>query len=403
MRVLVLNCGSSSLKYQLLETETEQTVAAGLIERIGEEDSKARVHHRAIRKDRVDYEADVADHTFAAREMTKLLTEGEGRVLDSLDEIAAVGHRVVHGGEDFSSSVLINDDVIACIHRNSALAPLHNPPNLAGIRACLQILPDKPQVAVFDTAFHQTMPKQAYLYAVPRLYYRNYGVRRYGFHGTSHYYVSRRAAEMLSAMNRDGDSARIITCHLGNGCSMAAVAGGRCVDTTMGLTPLEGCVMGTRCGDIDPAIIPFLGRTLDMSHSQIDGVLNKKSGLLGLSGVSNDMRDVLEAADSGNTDAREAFEVFCYRVRKYIGAYAAAMGGLDAVVFTAGIGENSVPVRRKVLEGLEFLGIQLDDSAQDTRGDRAITTPDSRCVVFVIGTKEELVIARETERVCAGQ
>jgi len=403
MRVLVLNCGSSSLKYQLFETQTEATMAAGLIERIGEAESRAGVHHRPKDKDRVDYEADIKDHTTAAREMTRLLTEGEGSVLESLDEIAAVGHRVVHGGEDFSSSVLIDNDVIACIDRNSALAPLHNPPNLAGIRACLAVLPDKPQVAVFDTAFHQTMPKHAYLYAVPRLYYRKYGVRRYGFHGTSHYYVARRAAEMLKAMDRDGESARIVTCHLGNGCSMAAVAGGRCVDTTMGLTPLEGCVMGTRCGDIDPAIIPFLGRTLDMSHSQIDGVLNKKSGLLGLSGVSNDMRDVLEAADGGNADAREAFEVFCYRVRKYIGAYAAAMGGLDAVVFTAGIGENSVPVRRKVLEGLEFLGIRLDGSTEDKRGDRAITTPDSRCVVFVIGTKEELVIARETERVCAGQ
>ncbi len=335
--------------------------------------------------------------------MTLVLCDVDGKFLESLDEIGAIVHRVVHGGEDFATSVLIDDAVIECIERNSSLAPLHNPPNLDGIRACMNVMPNKPNVAVFDTAFHQTMPRRAYLYAIPRSFYRELGVRRYGFHGTSHFYVATRAAEILTEMGRDGASARIVTCHLGNGCSMAAVKAGKCIDTTMGLTPLEGCVMGTRSGDIDPAIIPFLGQARGLSFSEIDAILNKESGLLGLSGVSNDMRDVQVAAREGNTDAEEAFQVFCYRVRKYVGAYAAAMGGLDAIVFTAGIGENDARVRSYVLENLEFMGVHVDCAANDNgRGDRLLTTPDSRCLALVIGTKEELVIARQTEAVCSG-
>lgn len=403
MRVLVVNCGSSSLKYQLFETDTEESLASGLIERIGQNGGHAVVHHRPQGRAEVLYDMDIPDHTVAAEEMTRVLCEGDGKVLESLDEIGAIGHRVVHGGEDFATSVLIDDAVIECIERNSSLAPLHNPPNLDGIRACMNVMPNKPNVAVFDTAFHQTMPRRAYLYAIPRSFYRELGVRRYGFHGTSHFYVATRAAEILTEMGRDGANARIVTCHLGNGCSMAAVKAGKCIDTTMGLTPLEGCVMGTRSGDIDPAIIPFLGQARGLSFSEIDAILNKESGLLGLSGVSNDMRDVQVAAREGNTDAEEAFQVFCYRVRKYVGAYAAAMGGLDAIVFTAGIGENDARVRSYVLENLEFMGVHVDCEANDNgRGDRLLTTPDSRCLALVIGTKEELVIARQTEAVCSG-
>lgn len=403
MRVLVVNCGSSSLKYQLFETDTEESLASGLIERIGQNGGHAVVHHRPQGRAEMQYDMEIPDHTVAAEEMTRVLCEGDGKVLDSLDEIGAIGHRVVHGGEDFATSVLIDDAVIECIQRNSSLAPLHNPPNLDGIRACMNVMPNKPNVAVFDTAFHQTMPRRAYLYAIPRSFYRELGVRRYGFHGTSHFYVATRAAEMLTDMGRDGAKARIVTCHLGNGCSMAAVKAGKCIDTTMGLTPLEGCVMGTRSGDIDPAIIPFLAQAHGFSFGEIDAILNKESGLLGLSGVSNDMRDIQVAVREGNTDAEEAFQVFCYRVRKYVGAYAAAMGGLDAIVFTAGIGENDARVRSYVLEDLQFLGVHVDSDANNNgRGDRLLTTPDSRCVAFVIGTKEELVIARQTEAICSG-
>ncbi len=307
MRVLVVNCGSSSLKYQLFETDTEESLASGLIERIGQNGGHAVVHHRPQGRAEMCYDMEIPDHTVAAEEMTRVLCEGDGKVLDSLDEIGAIGHRVVHGGEDFATSVLIDDAVIECIQRNSSLAPLHNPPNLDGIRACMNVMPNKPNVAVFDTAFHQTMPRRAYLYAIPRSFYRELGVRRYGFHGTSHFYVATRAAEMLTDMGRDGANARIVTCHLGNGCSMAAVKAGKCIDTTMGLTPLEGCVMGTRSGDIDPAIIPFLAQARGLSFGEIDAILNKESGLLGLSGVSNDMRDIQVAVREGNTDAEEAF------------------------------------------------------------------------------------------------
>ncbi len=397
MLVLVINAGSSSLKYQLFETDSQATLCKGLIERIGQE---AVVHHTVVGQPEIRYETAVPDHTAAISEVAKCLTTGEGKVVESLDAVEAVGHRVVHGGEDFAAPAVIDDQVIKTIEHCSELAPLHNPPNLSGIRACIEVLPGKPNVAVFDTAFHQTMPREAYLYAIPTEFYEQDGIRRYGFHGTSHYYVAGKAAQMLDAMGRDGQRARMVTCHLGNGCSMAAVMALCSVDTTMGLTPLEGCVMGTRSGDIDPAIIPFIARKRGMSADAVENILNKKSGLLGVSGISNDMRDVLAAASEGNERAQEAFEIFCYRIKKYIGAYAAVMGGLDAVVFTGGIGEHSPEVRGLVLSGLEFLGLHLNPQANQAKGDRVITTADSHAVAFVIGTNEELVIARETARLC---
>jgi len=403
MIVLVVNCGSSSAKYTLFEMDTESVLATGLVERIGGgAGHSAVVHHRAPGKADIEFESDVADHGGAVAAMTELLTSGDGRVLDDLAAIDAVGHRVVHGGEEFSSAVGIDDNVVAAIEACADLAPLHNPPNLAGIRAAMAALPDRPQVAVFDTAFHQTMPRRAYLYALPYELYERHGVRRYGFHGTSHRYVSDRASEMLGEMGRGSDGHRIVTCHLGNGCSMSAVADGICLDTSMGLTPLEGLVMGTRCGDIDPAIIPFLEQKLGRTSAEVERMLNRESGLLGLSGVSNDMRDILDAAAQGRQSAQAAVDVFCYRVRKYIGAYAAVMDGLDAVVFTAGIGENSSAVRERVLGGLGYLGIRADPERNSHgKGDRAITTPDSAAVAFVIRTQEELVIARETLQACS--
>jgi len=403
MVVLVINCGSSSLKYEVFEMETETAICKGLIERIGDSNGQqAVVHHRPTGRPETRFESAVSDHTDAVRAMARLLIEGDGQVLNSLDEIEAVGHRVVHGGEAFSASVVVDDDVIAAIERCADLAPLHNPPNLAGIRGALKALPGKPQVAVFDTAFHQSMPRRAFLYAVPKELYECHGVRRYGFHGTSHYYVATRAAQLLEGMGRaKASEACIVTCHLGNGCSMTAVVGGKCVDTSMGLTPLEGLVMGTRSGDIDPAIIPFLERKLGKTSAETDAMLNRESGLLGLSGVSNDMRDVMRAAEDGCSWARDALDVFSYRVRKYIGAYAAAMNGIDAIVFTAGIGENNPTLRADVLGRLSFLGIEVDAEANERgKGDRAVTTATSKVVGFVIGTQEELVIARQTAEAC---
>jgi len=400
MYVLVINCGSSSLKYQLFDTETQSTLCKGLLERIGQ---SGEVHHTPNGRATISYEESLPDHRAAVATVCKLLTEGEGQVIDSLDDVGAIGHRVVHGGEDFATPAIINDQVLAAIERNAELAPLHNPPNLAGIRACLEEMPGKPNVAVFDTAFHQTMPREAYLYAIPVHYYEKHGIRRYGFHGTSHYYVAGRAAEMLERIGRDGRKARIVTCHLGNGCSMTAGMALCSVDTTMGMTPLEGCVMGTRSGDVDPAILQHIAQLEDLSLDAVVNLLNKKSGLLGLSQLSNDMRDVLAAAAEGNERAYQAFLVFCYRIRKYIGAYAAVMGGLDAVVFTAGIGEHSPEVRTQVCKGLEFLGIEMNEPANHGKGDRVITTQESRCAVLVIGTNEELVIARETERLCCAR
>ena len=324
--------------------------------------------------------------------------------MKSVDEIAAVGHRVVHGGEKFVQPTLITDEVINEIEKVSQLAPLHNPPNLAGIRACMRLMPNVPQVAVFDTAFHATIPDYAYMYALPYDYYTAYGVRRYGFHGTSHQFVTGVALEMLAREGIAPETSRIITCHLGNGCSMAAVQGGRVVDTSMGLTPAEGLVMGTRSGDIGPGILIYLARRLDAPASDIDRIINKESGLLGLSGISSDMRDIEEAAARGHVRAELALEVFCYRIRKYIGAYAAAMGGLDAIVFTAGIGENSPVVRERVCRGLEFLGVELDPTKNASERGRAVdlAADSSRVRVLLVPTNEERMIARETMRVISG-
>lgn len=407
MRVLVFNCGSSSVKYELFETEPETSLAHGRAERVGAQNAEngSVLHHSQQGDDETTVAVPMPDHRRAIAEIVTALTSGDGAVLRSLDEVSAVGHRVVHGGERFADSVLIDDEVISVIEDCCELAPLHNPPNLVGIQACQELMPGKPQVAVFDTAFHQTIPRQAHLYGLPYEYYERHGLRRYGFHGTSHRYVTLEAAEAVSERGISVEQQRIVTCHLGNGCSMAAVKGGRSVDTTMGFTPLEGLLMGTRCGDLDATVPLFLMEREGLSTDELDALLNKSSGLLGLSGVSNDLRDVLAAADAGNDRAAAAIEVFCYRVRKYIGAYAASLGGLDAVVFTAGIGENSVPIRAQSCAGLEFLGLEIDPTKNaaavglDSPVD--ISVEGARAAVLVIPTDEELMIARDTASVLA--
>lgn len=393
MKILVVNCGSSSLKYQLIDIQNEELIAIGLAERIGIEGSV--VIHETVGKEEVVIEDTMKDHKAAIKIVLDALTNSEYGAIKSMDEISAVGHRVVHGGEEFTSSALITDDVKNEIERCANLAPLHNPPNLMGINACQEILPNVPMVAVFDTAFHQTMPPESYMYALPYELYEKHSIRRYGFHGTSHKYVAYRAAEILGKPVED---LKIVTCHLGNGASMTAVDGGKSVDTSMGLTPLEGLVMGTRCGDIDPAIVPFLAQRENLSFSEIDNLMNKQSGVLGLSGISNDFRDIGEAASKGNERAQLALDVYYQRVRKYIGSYAAVMGGLDAIVFTAGIGENSIETRKECCRGLEFLGVEIDDAKNDIRGKETIISPDSAGVkVLLIPTNEELAIARETK------
>jgi acetate kinase len=391
MKILVINCGSSSIKYQLFEMENESLLARGLVEKIGEE--KSAVNHSAGAKT-LRYEAAIANHETAFGHIAKALMDPASGVIASPGEIDAIGHRVVHGGETFVASTRITDEVLAAIQEFSDLAPLHNPPNLVGIRSAGKVFPGRLHVAVFDTAFHQTMPRHAYIYALPYDLYAKTRVRRYGFHGTSHRFVTMRAAQMMGIPL---DQFYAITCHLGNGCSMAAVANGRSVDTTMGLTPLEGLVMGTRSGDIDPAIIFFLARAHGYPLDVVDQLLNKKSGLLGLSGLSNDMRTLLEAAPT-NERAQLAVDVFCYRIRKYIGSYLAALGRAHAVIFTGGIGENSLPVREKILEGLGALGIELDAAANlAARGREAdIALPASRVRILVVPTNEELMIARDT-------
>ncbi len=399
MKVLVLNSGSSSIKYQLFNMEEESVLARGIVERIGIEDSF--LEQENIEGEEILWQEDVPDHSRGISLVIDALQDEEKGVLKDMDEINALGHRVVHGGEKFADSVLITSEVVKKIEEVSDLAPLHNPPNLAGIKECQKLMPDKPQVGVFDTAFHQTMPEEAYIYALPYEYYQKYGVRRYGFHGTSHKFVSQRAAEL---MGKNLEELKIITCHLGNGASVAAVDRGRSVDTSMGLTPLEGLVMGTRCGDIDPAIVPFLQKKEGLKPEEVDSIMNKESGLLGISGISNDSRDVSEAAQQGNKRARLAEKVFNYRVKKYIGAYAAALGGADAIVFTAGIGENDGAIRAAILKNLEFLGFKLDESKNNTRGQEIeISTPESRVKVFVIPTNEELVIARDTAKIVEGR
>ncbi|MFP4015960.1 MAG: acetate/propionate family kinase [Halanaerobiales bacterium] len=392
MKILVLNSGSSSVKYQLIDMSDETVLAKGLVERIGIEDSV--LEQETNQGNEIVIEKNIPDHATGIKMVIDALLDKENGVLKSMDEINAVGHRVVHGGEKFAQSTLIDEEVIAEIEEVSELAPLHNPANLTGIKVCEKLLPDKPQVAVFDTAFHQTMPRRAYLYALPYKYYNEYGVRRYGFHGTSHKYVAQRAALMLGKPLED---LKLITCHLGNGASIAAVDGGKSVDTSMGLTPLEGLVMGTRCGDIDPAIIPFLMDKENLSIQEVDNIMNKESGLYGVSGVSSDSRDVESAASAGNERAQAAIEIFDYRVTKYIGAYMTAMAGVDAIVFTAGIGENQHDLRKNIVNSLGFLNVKLNEEANHVRKKEIeISTVDSSVKVLVIPTNEELMIARET-------
>ncbi len=392
MNVLVINCGSSSLKFQLINSETEGVLAKGLCERIGID---GRLTYQPEGGEKKTEELAMPTHTEAIQFVINALTDAERGVVKDLSEIGAVGHRVVHGGEKFANSVVITDEVKKTIEECNDLAPLHNPANLIGINACQELMPGTPMVAVFDTAFHQTMPEKAYMYGLPYEYYEKYAVRRYGFHGTSHSFVSKRAAEILG---KSYDDMKTIVCHLGNGASISAVLNGKCVDTSMGLTPLEGLVMGTRSGDIDPAILEYIAKKEDMNITELMNMLNKKSGVYGLSNnLSSDFRDLETAADEGNKQAQVALDVFCYRVAKYVGSYVAAMNGVDTIVFTAGIGENAGLVRTKVCEYLGYLGITLDQEANGKRGQEiAISTPDSKVTVMVIPTNEELAIARET-------
>ena len=392
MKILVVDCGSSSLKFQLIDSETEEVAASGLCERIGLDG--ALIYK--VNGDKIKQEIDLPDHEVAIKKVLDTLLDKEIGVLTSLDEIGAIGHRMVHGGEKFSSSVIINEEIIKQIETCNDLAPLHNPANLLGVRACQEVMPGVPNVVVFDTAFHQTMPSKAYLYALPKEYYEKYGVRRYGFHGTSHSFVSKRLAELAGL---DINNSRMIICHIGSGASISAIKDGKSVDTSMGMTPLEGLMMGTRSGDMDPAIIEFICQKENITVQEMTTILNKKSGALGLSGLSNDYRDLVEAAQGGNQDAINALDVMVYRVIKYIGAYYMALGGVDAIALTAGVGENNLELRAKIVEGLAAIGIKLDVEANAVRGDeRKISTDDSAAQVWVVPTNEELAIARETAR-----
>lgn len=395
MKVFVINCGSSSLKFQLIDSESEKCLAKGLCERIGIDGSMITYAPEGGEKEKAI--SPMPDHTEAIRLVLEALTNPKTGVVKNLDEIGAVGHRVVHGGEKFAESVVIDAEVLAAVEECNDLAPLHNPANLIGINACRKLMLNTPMVGVFDTAFHQTMPEEAYLYGLPYEYYRKYKIRRYGFHGTSHSYVSARAAAVLG---KQYDELKIIVCHLGNGASISAVKNGKCVDTSMGLTPLEGLIMGTRSGDIDPAIIEFLAHKEGKGIDEIMSVLNKKSGVLGLSeNLSSDFRDLEDGYNKGDVNAIRALKTYCYRVAKYIGSYVAAMNGVDVICFTAGVGENAPLVRSFVCEHLGYLGIELDEEANHKRGeDIAVTTPGSRTTVMVIPTNEELAIARETVR-----
>ena len=391
MNILVINCGSSSLKYQLINSETEGVLAKGLCERIGID---GMLTYQPEGGEKEKSEIAMPTHTEAINAVLAALTNEKSGVIKSLSEVGAVGHRVVHGGEKFTSSCLINDESMKAIEECNDLAPLHNPANLIGIRACQELMPGVPMVAVFDTAFHQTMPDVAYTYGIPYEYYEKYKVRRYGFHGTSHSYVSKRTAEIVG---KPYDQMKIIVCHLGNGASISAVNCGKSVDTSMGLTPLEGLVMGTRSGDLDPAIIDFVGKKEGLSLDEMNEVLNKKSGMLGISGVSSDGRDLEAAAETGNKRAQLALDVFDYRVIKYIGAYAAAMNGVDAIAFTAGIGENNIKMRKDVCSSLTYLGVKLDEEKNNVRGEESIiSADDSKVQVLLVPTNEELAIARET-------
>lgn len=395
MNILVINCGSSSLKYQLIDSESEKVLAKGLCERIGIDGSA--ITHQPEGGEKITLQTDMPNHTVAVKLVIEKLTDKEVGVIRSLDEIDAVGHRIVHGGEKFASSVIITDEVLKQVEDCNDLAPLHNPANLVGIHSCKEVMSHVPMVGVFDTAFHQTMPKKAYMYGLPYEYYEKYKVRRYGFHGTSHDFVSKRAAEILG---KDRKELKIIVCHLGNGASVSAVKNGESVDTSMGLTPLEGLIMGTRSGDIDPAIVTFIAEKEGITAQEVLNVCNKKSGVLGLSGgVSSDFRDLGQAAADGDERAKDALETYAYRVAKYIGAYAAAMNGVDVIAFTAGIGENNVEVREMIGEYIGFLGANIDKERNKIRGEEVILSDEgAKVTVMIVPTNEELAIARETVR-----
>ena len=397
MKVLVINCGSSSLKYQVIDSESEKVLAKGLCERIGID---GRLVYQPAGSEKIITESDMPTHKEAVRMVLDALVDPENGVLKSLDEIGAVGHRIVHGGEKFTESAVITDAMHAKVEECNELAPLHNPANIIGINACRELMPGVPMVGVFDTAFHQTMPQKAYMYAVPYECYEKYGVRRYGFHGTSHSFVSKRAAEVAGI---DLNNSKIIVCHLGNGASVSAVHNGKSVDTSMGLSPLEGLVMGTRSGDIDPTAVEYIAKKEGLDFDGVMNLLNKKSGVLGISGVSSDFRDLLEAQDKGDKRAKLAVDMFVYRVAKYIGAYTAAMNGVNLIAFTAGVGENNGYVREEICRYLGFMGVKIDSRINDeTHGeDKRISTDDSNVLVYVIPTNEELAIARETVRLTA--
>lgn len=395
MNVLVVNCGSSSLKYQLIDMEKEFVMAKGQFEKIGSDD--AIFTHRRPEADKLERVEPIANHKGALQILLDILVDPEHGVIQSMSEIDAVGHRVVHGAEKFAGSVLITDAVMDALHECAKIAPLHNPPNIEGIEACRNIMPNVPQVGVFDTAFHQTMPPEAFLYGLPYEAYCDLGVRRYGFHGTSHKYVAQRCAEMMGKHMSD---LRIVSCHLGNGSSVTAIKGGRSLDTSMGFTPLSGLIMGTRCGDIDPAIVPFLMEKWDMTYHEIDVIMNKKSGVFGISGLSNDFRVIEEAAKEGNRRAQLALDMFHYKVRTTIGSLVAVMGGVDAIVFTAGIGENGIENRDAICNGLEYLGTRIDPVRNDVRGkEQEISVDGAKVKIFVIPTNEEIMIARDTKQI----
>ncbi len=393
MKILVLNCGSSSIKYALYDMDSKSVMTSGGAERVGLDGAFVKVKLANGEKKTIMH--DIPEHTEGVKFIFSLLTDSEIGVIKDLKEIDAVGHRMVHGGEKFNKSVLLTDEVLKTFEECSDLAPLHNPANLKGVRAVQELMPGLPQVGVFDTAFHQTMPKEAYMYAIPYELYEKYGVRRYGFHGTSHRYVSQRVCEYLGV---EAEGKKIITCHIGNGGSIAAVKDGKCVDTSMGLTPLEGLMMGTRSGDIDGGAVTFIEKKLGLDADGMSNLLNKKSGLLGVSGISSDMREIFQANQDGNERAKLAFEMYCYRVRKYVGSYAAAMNGCDIIVFTAGVGENQADMRESVCNGLNFMGVEIDTEKNKTiHGEEAvISTPNSKVTVVVVPTDEELMIASDT-------
>jgi len=392
MKIIILNCGSSSIKYQLVEMPEKKVLVKGLVEKIGINGS--RIKHEFKSGEKIVIEENILNHQKGMETVLKLLTDPEKGVLSSLDEIDAVGHRVVHGGEEFSGSVPVTKEVVAALEKCIELAPLHNPPNLEGIYTMQRLLPNVPQVGVFDTAFHQTMPEHVYLYAIPFELYEKYKVRRFGFHGTSHKYISARACEILGL---DYNTQKIITLHLGNGSSVAAIKNGKSFDTSMGMTPAEGLIMGTRTGDLDPGALLYMAEKEDTSIKETSNLLNKKSGMLGISGVSSDMRDIELAANEGNHRAKLALEMFAYRAKKYIGAYTAALGGVDLIVFAGGIGERDTETRKRILSGLEFMGIELDPKNLDTKGEETVlTTKVSKVKVIVVPTDEEMMIAEDT-------